>query len=181
MIYVFIAQGFEEIEAVSVVDILRRSSGLRVMTVGVGGKEIVGAHGIKITADITEDEVNVENMEMVVLPGGLPGADNLENSQYVRDYIGFCNVTQKYIAAICAAPQILGHLKLLEGKTVTCYPGFEKELGENVIYTGKQVEIDGNIITAKGPGAATEFALKLIEVLGDSDKANNVKDGLMVE
>lgn len=181
MIYVFLAQGFEEIEAVTVVDILRRTSGLRVMTVGVGQKEIIGAHGMKIIADIEEKDVDVEKMEMVVLPGGLPGATNLENSQYVKDYIGYCNVTQKYIAAICAAPSILGHINLLEGRTVTCYPGFETELGDNVIYTGKQVEIDGNIITAKGPGAAMEFALKIAEELIGSEKTAKVKDGLMVE
>lgn len=180
MIYVFLAQGFEEIEAVTVVDIIRRNSKLRVMTVGVGGKVITGAHGMKITADVEESEVDVEKMEMVVLPGGLPGAENLEKSSYVRDYIGYCNVTGKYIAAICAAPMILGHLKLLEDRTVTCYPGFENELGDNVICTGKPVEVDGNIITSRGPGAAMEFALTIAEVLTDKESSQKIRNGLIM-
>ncbi len=181
MIYIFLAQGFEEIEAVAVIDVLRRTSALPVMVVGVGGKEITGAHGIKIIADIDETEVNVENIEAIVLPGGLPGTVNLENSPYVKDYIGYCSVTNKYIAAICAAPSILGHMGLLEDKTVTCYPGFETELGNNVIYTGRLVETDGNIITGKGPGAALEFALKIAEELIGEEKTKIVKDGLMVK
>ena len=180
MIYLFLAQGFDEIEAVTVIDIVRRHSKLRIMTVGVGGKVITGAHGMKITADIEENEVDVSKMEMIVLPGGIPGAENLEKSSYVRDYIGYCNVTGKYIAAICAAPMVLGHLKLLEDRTATCYPGFEQELGENVIYTGNPVEVAGNIITSRGPGTAMEFALTIVEVLTDSESSKKIRNGLMM-
>ena len=164
MVYVFFADGFEEIEAVTVVDILRRTD-INVKTVGVGKEEIIGAHNIKIICDITDDMVNHEDMEMIVLPGGMPGTLNLEKSIKVIEYIKYAFITKKYIAAICAAPSILGHLKLLEGKNVTCFDGFQDELGEDVIYTGKACEICDNIITANGPMAAMEFAETLAELL----------------
>ena len=129
MTYVFLADGFEEIEALTPVDILRRA-GEKVITVGVTGKEVTGAHGIVIVADSTieEESTHNENPNLIVLPGGLPGADNLRANAIVRELILRADRSGALIAAICAAPRILGELGLLGGKRAVCYPGFEKYL-----------------------------------------------------
>ena len=168
LVYLFLAQGFEEIEAVVPIDILRRA-GAKVQTVGVGGRAIRGSHNIEITADIMLQDIS-DNADMLILPGGLPGADNLQQSSGVINALNNCNNKGKYIAAICAAPKILGEAGLLQGKTATCFPGFEKHLhGANV--TSNAVEIDGNIVTAKGAGAAYEFDFPLAGILFGSEKA----------
>ena len=171
MIYVFLAEGFEEVEALTPVDCLRRA-GKNVQTVGVGGKVICGSHGIPVTADITGEELCLnDELEMIVLPGGMPGTLNLGKSQAVQDAITFCAEQNRLIAAICAAPSVLGARGLLNGKTATCYPGFEPQLtGCNAV--AQPVCQDGNIITGRGPGAAMDFALKLTAVLcGDAAAA----------
>lgn len=167
MVAVFLATGFEEIEALAPVDILRRA-GVEVCIVGVGEKTIIGAHGITVLCDFTDHEVLFDKVEMMVLPGGMPGAANLEACPTVQKLLEHCSKHQKWIAAICAAPFVLGHKGLLKGKSATCYPGFEKELTDAVC-TGLSVECDGNVITGKGPGAALEFAFALAGALkGDS-------------
>lgn len=172
MVYVFLADGFEELEAFSPIDLLRRA-GVTVQTVGIGKKEITGSHGILVTTDITEQECTKENLEMVVLPGGMPGASNLEASSMVQEYIDYAVEHNRYVAAICAAPMILGHKNLLDGKKATCFPGFEQELiGAN--YTAAPVEVADHIITARGAGVALEFALTLVGLL----KGTMVKDEL---
>lgn len=176
MIYVFLAQGFEEIEALAVVDILRRAE-LEVKMVGVGGKKITGSHGITVECDIIEDESSPDGLEMIVLPGGLPGTLNLEKSETVQGYIDFAVDNDKWIGAICAAPSILGHKGLLEGKRVTCYPGFDSQLG-GAVYTASPVEKSGKIITAKGPGAAVDFALVLVEELLGSHRSQILRESL---
>ncbi len=170
MIYVFLANGFEETEAIAPIDILRRSE-KEVVTVGVGGKEITGSHGITITADITTaDMVLGGDLEMIVLPGGMPGTLNLEKSEAVQAAVDFCAERGIYIGAICAAPSILGHLGLLEGREAIAYPGFETQLGGAVISAHSVAQSDF-IITAQGAGAAVPFGLKLAGVLCGAEKA----------
>lgn len=176
MIYVFIANGFEEIEALSVVDILRRA-GSDVKIVGVGSNDIVGAHGINVIADIEQSNITFDGLEAIVLPGGMPGTLNLKKSQIVKDCINYCFNNNKYIAAICAAPLILGNMSLLNDRQAVCYPGFEGEL------IGAQVKdtslcVDKNIITAKGPGASLDFAFKIVEVVYGYKKLLDIKDSM---
>jgi len=170
MIYVFLADGFEEIEALAPVDLLRRA-GLTVQTVGVTGKTVTGSHNIPVTADITTDEVILnEVVQAVVLPGGMPGAENLDADETVSRAIAFAAERGKLLCAICAAPFLLGKRGLLQGKNAICFPGFEKELAGAVI-SDKAVCRDGNYITAKGMGVATEFGLKIVEALLDTQTA----------
>ncbi len=178
MIYVFLAEGFEEIEAVTPADCLRRA-GKTVQTVGVGGKVITGSHGIPVTADITADEILLDDaLEMIVLPGGMPGTRNLGKSAAVQKAIAFCNENDRWIAAICAAPSILGALGLLSGKKATCYPGFEPELTGCTALPVPAVR-DGRFITGRGPGAAMDFALELVTVLTDADTAKKLAGGMV--
>lgn len=177
MIYVFLANGFEEIEALAPVDLLRRS-GKDVKLVGVGGNVITGSHGIAVQTDMTASEIVLGGeLEMIVLPGGMPGTLNLEKSEIVQTAIDFCAERGIYIAAICAAPSILGHKGLLNGKTAIAYPGFETQLEGASISTSSVVQ-DGNIITAQGAGAAISFGLKLVEILDDNTEANALSDAI---
>ena len=123
MVCIFLADGFEEIEAIATVDILRRA-GIDVQIVGVGGQEIIGTHQIKIEADITETMLKIQDVQMIILPGGMPGTANLEKNQTVQSAIDYVAKNNGYIGAICAAPSILGHKGLLKGKNATCFPGF---------------------------------------------------------
>lgn len=177
MIYVFLANGFEECEALAPIDILRRA-GFEVITVGVNGKEIIGAHNIPIICDITTNEAGFEGLEAVILPGGMPGTINLENDKTVQDFIDFSNQNGLLIGAICAAPSILGHKGLLNGKKATCFPGFEKDLlGADA--TDASVVRDSNIITAKGAGVAFDFGFELLAYLKDEKTANDLKIKMM--
>lgn len=177
MIYVFLANGFEETEAIAPVDILRRSE-LDVKTVGIGEEVVVSSHGIAVIPDITEvDFVPSDDIDMIVLPGGMPGTLNLEKSRTVQDAIDFCVSNDKYIAAICAAPSILGKKGLLKGRKATCFPGFEQFL-EGAELSAEGVAADGKIITAKGPGVAIDFGLKLSEILTDEKNAKKIKASL---
>ena len=172
MIYIFLASGFEEIEALTTVDLLRRAE-LDVKTVGIGSKAIRGAHGITVISDIQEKDVVTDNLDAIVLPGGMPGTLNLEKSSIVTACINYCNDNEKYIAAICAAPSILGHNHILDDKNATCFPGFENELyGANVV--DDYICVDGHIITAKGPGVSVEFSLKIIEKLLNKEISNKI-------
>ncbi|MCR4861629.1 MAG: DJ-1/PfpI family protein [Ruminococcus sp.] len=163
MIYVFLAEGFEEIEALTPVDLLRRA-GKKVVTVGVGDSVIVGSHSIPVVPDtIAQEAVLGDELEMIVLPGGMPGTLNLESSPYVQAAIDYCMDKNIIIGAICAAPSILGHKGLLRNKTAVCYEGFETQLDGAKIGEGS-VAVDGNIVTARGAGVATQFALKLVEL-----------------
>lgn len=171
MIYVFLAEGFEEVEALAPVDMLRRAK-LEVTTVGVTGKLVKGSHGIPVTADITADELHIDaKMEMIVLPGGMPGTLNEEASPVVQAAIDYCAENDRWIGAICAAPSILGHKGLLQGRTAVCYTGFEKDLtGAEIGASG--VVTDGKIITARGAGAAVDFGLTLVgAILGKETQA----------
>lgn len=177
MIYVFLANGFEEIEGLTVVDFLRRAE-LEVLTVGVSGKPITGAHNIPVFCDLDESEVTLcDEIDAVVLPGGMPGTLNLEKSDTVKETIKYCADNSKYVCAICAAPSILGHMGLLENKKACCFPGFEDELsGAKVSFD--YVCCDSKFITARGMGAAIDFSEKITEVLTDKNKAKKIKQSL---
>ncbi|MBQ5439883.1 MAG: DJ-1/PfpI family protein [Clostridia bacterium] len=176
MIYVFLADGFEETEALVPVDILRRC-GADVVTVGVGKKIITGSHKIPVTADITDTQASFENLQAVILPGGMPGTLNLEKSQIVQSFIDYAIDNGLYVCAICAAPSILGHKNLLQGKEAVCFPGFEKDLYGAKI-SEKFAAADGNIITAKGAGAAMEFGLLIASKLCGEEIANKTRKSM---
>lgn len=179
-IFVFLADGFEEIEALAPVDILRRA-GLSAKTVSVMDEQVVaGAHGVPVLADVMFDEINAEDAEMILLPGGLPGATNLDAHQGLSQMILDFAKEEKPLAAICAAPLVFGNRGLLEGKKATCYPGFETYL-KGAQYTAALVEKDGNFITGKGPGAAMEFAFAIVEKYCGMDKVNELKQGMMIQ
>ncbi len=179
MIYLFLAEGFEEIEALCPLDLLRRA-GLDVTTVGVTGKTVTGAHGIPVTADITETEFDPTDLSMVVLPGGMPGTKHLDASLIVHRAIDFALANQKPLAAICAAPMILGKRGILEGKEATCFPGFEEYL-RGATLSGRSVVRDGDIITAKGMGVALPFGLALVEYFAGKEAAETLRTAVMAE
>lgn len=174
MIYVFLADGFEEVEAVTPIDYLRRA-GVDVATVGVTGKTVTAAHNISFICDLDINEVDYSAMEGIVLPGGMPGTLNLENSAEVQAAIDYCCNNNLLIAAICAAPSILGHKNILKNKKAVCFPGFEADLYGADVLTDKFSVTDGNIITAKGAGAASEFAFELIRYLCDENIAQQIR------
>lgn len=177
MIYVMIAHGFEEIEALTIVDVLRRAE-LEVQMVGVGGKTVTGAHGITVHCDIADKEVSPKNLEMIVLPGGMPGTLNLEKSAIVQTLVDHAVQNSLWVGAICAAPSILGHKSLLDGKKVTCYPTFESQLGA-ANYTAAAVERDGRLITGNGPAGALPFSLMLVECMSGAERASTLADSML--
>ncbi|MDE5711668.1 DJ-1 family glyoxalase III [Bacteroides sp.] len=179
-VYVFFADGFEEIEAFTAVDVMRRA-GLNVVMVTVTPDEIVtGAHGIPFLCDKNVANCDFSDAELVLLPGGMPGASTLEKCGELRRLLLRFAQEQKPIAAICAAPMILGKLGLLKGKKATCYPGFEQFL-EEAEYTAARVERDGNIVTGKGPGTAMDFALAVVEMLCGCEKVQELKEAMMID
>lgn len=174
MVYVFLADGFEEVEALTPVDYLRRA-GIKTVTVGVNGIIVNGAHGIPVMADYGIDDVVLDDtVEGIILPGGMPGTLNLEAEPIVKKSIDFANENNLMIAAICAAPSILGHRNLLKDKKAVCFPGFEEELTGATI-TDDYCVTDGNIITAKGAGAAPDFAFEIIKYLCSAEEADKIK------
>ncbi len=178
MVFLFLADGFEEIEALTPVDLLRRA-GVEVVTVGVSGKTVTGSHGITVSADVGAEEALAMLAagtipEMIVLPGGMPGAATLDASPLVDTFIDAAEKANAYIAAICAAPMILGKRGLLRGRHATCFPGFEEYL-EGAAYMDVHTVTDGRYITGRAMGAATEFALALIKVLKGEGAADALR------
>lgn len=178
MVYLFLADGFEEIEALTPVDLLRRA-GVEVITVGVTGKTVTGSHGISVSADVCAEEalamLNSGKLpEMIVLPGGMPGAATLDASSVVDTFIEAAERANAYIAAICAAPMVLGKRGLLRGRKATCFPGFEECL-EGAEYMDVHTVTDGRYITGRAMGAATEFALALVKVLKGESAADSLR------
>lgn len=176
---VFLANGFEEMEAMGVVDILRRG-GIEVTTVSITADPVViGAHNVPVTADIILKDANLTEADALVLPGGMPGAANLNDSEPVKEALLQQHREGRIIAAICAAPMVPGGLGLLKGRNATCYPGFEPKLiGANV--TGNAVEVSDNIITGKGPGLVMNFALAIVTALKGEAVAEEVASGLLI-
>lgn len=177
-IAVLFADGFEEIEAVTIVDVLRRAQHTALM-VGVSGPRVTGSHQITVGMDMTLGDLNVSKLDGVVLPGGMPGAKNLAESHAVLSLLRQLDDKGKLIGAICAAPIVLHAAGLLSGKHVTCYPGVEGRLtGAKV--SGKRVEIDGRIVTGKGPGASLEFSLKYLAELGRPEVAQQLAEAMIL-
>lgn len=176
MVYVFLAQGFEEIEALAVVDILRRAE-LEVKTVGVTGEIVSGSHGILVACDTVEGVIDPSAADLIVLPGGIPGTLNLEKSDVVKEAIRSAMEDNRYVGAICAAPSILGHMGYLDDREITCYPGFESQMPK-AYYTGERVVVSDHIVMGKGAGAAVDFALKLVEIMTSPERAKALRESL---
>lgn len=177
MIYCFLAEGFEETEAIAPIDMLKRAN-KQVVTVGVGGQYITGAHGITLKTDITDKEIVLgDEIEAVILPGGMPGTLNLEKSEVVSKAIDFCADNNRYLCAICAAPSILGHKGLLENKTAIAYPGFESDL-QGAVISEKSVVCDDKFITAKGAGVAVDFGLEIVSKLCGNETAKTIRESI---
>jgi len=180
IIAVHLADGFEEIEAVSIIDVLRRAD-LGVFVVSVTGKlEVTGAHQLKVLADALFEQVNYDEISMIVLPGGMPGATNLDAHEGLRIQIHEFNTGNKPLAAICAAPLVYGNLGILEGKQAVCYPGFEKYLKGAEVLSIPVVE-SGNVITGRGVGAALKFALKIVENMVSAEKSEQLRMQMLIE
>lgn len=177
MIVMLLAEGFEEIEAIAPLDILRRA-GLQVITAGIGGAEITGAHGICVRADARIEDIAGRTPDMIILPGGSLGVKNLGASEKARALIVKCANAGKYVAAICAAPTLLAEMGLLENRHAVCYPTVADQMSGVVYCGGEQVVQDGKFITAEAAGVAIEFGLKLAEVLKGWDGAEKVREGI---
>ena len=174
--YVFLAEGFEEVEALTPVDILRRG-GVTVKTVAIGGgtdRIITGSHGVPVVCDIAEEAVIPDEIDMMVLPGGLPGTTHLGKSLTIQEGLAYAAQEDLWVAAICAAPSVLGENGLLHGRKYTCYPGFENDEKYHGSYTAAPLQQDGRIITANGAGNAMTFALYLLAALQGEEKALEV-------
>ncbi len=178
-IAVHLAEGFEEIEAVNIIDVLRRAD-LNVTVVSVTEKlDVKGSHGIKIIADQLFDEINYELIDMIILPGGMPGSARLNEHLGLREQILNFNENKKLLGAICAAPLVFGNLGILKNRNATCYPGFENQL-HGAIVTHENIEVAENIITAKGAGVAIDFALKIVEIIKGKAIADKLAEKMIV-
>ena len=177
MVYVFLANGFEEIEALCPIDLLRRAK-VEVTTVGIGTDCVTGSHGITVHADISDTFFRDGKPDMVILPGGMPGTTNLDASPVVDAALKAAVRNDAYIAAICAAPMVLGRRGLLHGRRATCFPGFEQEL-DGAVEIGGAVVRDGKIITARGMGVAQDFGLELVRALRGDKVAEELRAAIL--
>ena len=174
-----LAQGCEELEAVTLIDLLRRAD-IKVVTAGLDGEPVRASRGVTIVPDTSLDKVMNQEFDMVVLPGGLPGADNLNNDDRIHTLLKRMAEQGKYTCAVCAAPVVLAKAGLLSGKKATSYPGFLDKMGlDDVTVTGAVVEQDGKVITSRGPGTAMDFALTLIEELLGAERRQTVEEALV--
>lgn len=176
MVYVFLADGFEIIEALATVDMLRRAK-IETRTVGVTGSAPVSSCGIKVSADMLIDEFDFYDVEAIVLPGGMPGTLNLEASDAVQNAIDNAVNTNSFICAICAAPSILGHKGLLNGREATCFPGFEEAL-VGAVLSDKYVVTHDNIITARGAGVSVDFGLEIVSQLRGKELSDEIRKSI---
>lgn len=179
MVYVLLGNGFEEIEALTPVDLLRRA-GIPVLTVGISGKTIYGGHNIGVCADITIEQIDLTNLDMVVVPGGLGGVASIRASKAAMDVIAFAHENGKFLAAICAGPTVLADLGITDGKNATCYPGCEGGMGNANIIADAPCVRDGKLITGTSAGCATAFALELIAALTDPAAAAAVAKQIVI-
>jgi len=176
-----LANGFEEIEAMSIIDVLSRA-GIEVVVAGLKKREVEGSNtGLKVIAHTVLDEVDVSSLDMIVLPGGLPGSEHLAKSDKVKAIINELNAKNKPVGAICAAPWALKEAGVLEGKQHTNYPGFESHTGKEGYVADKKVVIDGNVVTSRGPGTAICFALEIVKMLVNDETYNQLKEGLLAD
>ncbi len=174
-----LADGMEEIEAITNVDVLRRAE-IEVITAGLDKLEVKGAHNIFIKADMIIDDVQADELDAIVLPGGMPGSSNLRNNAPVLNLVQKLFRDGKLVAAICAAPIVLAEAGILENRKATSYPGFDEEM-PYCTYSEERVVIDDNIITGRGPGVVMEFSLTLVEYLLGKDKSDELKKAMLVE
>ncbi len=176
---IFLATGFEEIEALTVVDLLRRVHVDIDMVSITGEKRAVGSHGIVVETDKIINQLNFSEYDMLILPGGMPGTLNLEACEVLMNQVDAFYQQEKLLAAICAAPSIFGHKGMLNGRTACCYPGFEKDLtGANVSY--EPVCVDGNIVTSRGMGCAVQFGLKIVEIILGEEVSSELANAIIM-
>ena len=179
MVYLLLGTGFEEVEAVAPLDLLRRA-GISVLTVGVNGKTVYGAHNIGIEADITLEEMDLTQLEMIVLPGGLGGVTSVRASKGAMDALTFAYENDKFVAAICAGPTVLADLHITDGKNTTCYPGCEGGMGTATVDGCVPCVQDGKVITGASAGCAVPFGLKLIAALKGEEAAKQVEKQFVI-
>ncbi len=178
MVYVMLGTGFEEIEALAPVDLLRRA-GIETATVGINGKVVYGGHGIGVAADLTLEEMDLTNLEMIVLPGGLGGVASIRASQATLDAVQFAWDNGCFVAAICAGPTVLADLGITQGRTATCYPGQAGNMKQAKLTQDAAVQ-DGNLITGASAGCAVEFALTLIRALRGDGAAKAIREQIVI-
>ena len=179
MVYVLLGTGFEEMEALTPVDLLRRA-GAEVCTVGINGKIVYGSHKIGVEADIELSEMDLTKLDMIVLPGGLGGVASVRASEGAMNALRFAWENEKYVAAICAGPTVLADLGITDGKNTTCYPGCEDGMGKAHTLPDVPCVRDGKLITGTSAGCAIPFSLMLIEALKDRDTAQTIKEQIVV-
>ena len=179
MVYVLLGTGFEEIEAITPIDLLRRA-GVQVLTVGINGKTVEGGHGIRIEADITLKEMDLTSIDMIVLPGGLGGVASIRASNQAMDAIAFANENNKLVAAICAGPTVLADLGITDGHKAVCYPGCESGMGKATVCNDLPCLQDGNIITGASAGCAVPFGLALIRALKGEEIADSIAQQIVI-
>ena len=178
MVYMLLGTGFEETEAVAPLDLLRRA-GVEVLTVGVDGKRIRGSHGILIDADITLDQLDLTNLEMIILPGGLGGVATARASRKALEALKFAWENDRFVAAICAGPTVLADLGITEGKNATCYPGCESGMGTAKVVSAATVR-DGKLITGASAGCAVKFGLELVKALKGEEMAKTIEKQIVI-
>lgn len=179
MVYILLGTGFEEVEAITPLDLLRRA-GVQVLTAGINGKTVYGAHNIGIEADITIDQMDLTDVEMVVIPGGLGGVASIRASQKALDALRFAWENKKFVAAICAGPTVLADLGITDGKEATCYPGCESSMGKAVVAQNAACVRDGHVITGTSAGCAVPFGLALVAALKGEEIANTVAEKFVI-
>ena len=179
MVYMLLGTGFEETEAIAPLDLLRRA-GAEVLTVGLNGKTIYGGHGIGVEADITVDEMDLTNLEMIILPGGLGGVASIRGCKPAMDAVAFAWENDRFVAAICAGPTVLADLGITADRQATCYPGCEGGMGSALMVPDAPCVRDGKLITGTSAGCAIPFGLMLIEALKGEAAANAVKDQIVI-
>lgn len=179
MVYMLLGTGFEEVEAITPLDLLRRA-GVQVLTVGINGKTVYGGHNIGIETDISLDEMDLTDVEMVVIPGGLGGVASIRASQKALDALRFARENKKFVAAICAGPTVLADLGITDGKEATCYPGCESSMGKAVVAQNAACVRDGHVITGTSAGCAVPFGLALVAALKGEEIANTVAEKFVI-
>ena len=179
MVYMLLGTGFEETEAIAPLDLLRRA-GVEILTVGINGKVVYGSHKIGVVADIELSEVDLTNLEMVILPGGLGGVASIRASKEAMDIVRFAYENSKFTCAICAGPTVLADLGIVDGKKATCYPGCETGMGEAIMQENAASVIDGKVVTGTSAGCAIPFGLSLIEVLKGKEEAERIAKQIVI-
>ena len=179
MVYFLLGTGFEETEAIAPIDLLRRA-GVQVQTVGINGKVVYGGHGIGVETDIALDEMDMNNLDMIVLPGGLGGVASIRASKNAMEAVSFAYENGRYVAAICAGPTVLADLHITDGQKATCYPGCEDAMGSAILIPNAAAVTDGKVITGTSAGCAVPFGLALIAALKGEESANAIAQQIVI-